>query len=251
MKAVILSAGQGRRLLPLTAEAPKCLLTIEETTIVEWQINQLLSSGVDQVTVVVGFGAEKVEHLLAKLYASEKVRTLYNPFYTVTDNLVSCWVARSQMTNDFVLLNGDTVFESTVIQRVLHAPAKPVTLTTDSKPAYDADDMKVSLNGQQLVRVGKNLTPEQSHAESIGLLLFRGDGPRLFCEAMDHALRAPAALKHWYLSVVDGMARSGVVWTASIQGLQWAEIDCPEDLEEARKLAASWGARPKGLVKTA
>lgn len=251
MKAVILSAGQGRRLLPLTAEAPKCLLTIEETTILEWQINQLLGGGVQDVTVVVGFGAERVEHLLESRYTTDRIRTLYNPFYTVTDNLVSCWIARSHMTGDFVLLNGDTVFEPGVVQRVLNAPAKPVTLTTDSKPAYDADDMKVSLRGQQLVRVGKDLMPAQTHAESIGLLLFRGDGPRLFCEAMDQALRAPSALKQWYLSVVDGMARTGLVWTASIHGLQWAEIDCAEDLEEARKMAGSWSARPKGLVKTA
>ncbi len=249
MQAIILSAGQGRRLLPLTAEAPKCLLTVEGATILEWQIDQLLASGIDHVTVVVGFGAEKVEHLLASRYTGEQVRTLYNPFYTVTDNLVSCWVARSQMTDDFVLLNGDTIFEPAVMPRILHSPSKPVTLTTDSKPAYDADDMKVSLSGQQLVRVGKDLAPELSHAESIGVLLFRGDGPRLFTEAMDRALRAPAALKQWYLSVVDGMARSGLVWAASIQGLQWAEIDCAADLEQARKMAGSWGARPKGLVR--
>lgn len=249
MNAVILSAGQGRRLLPLTAEAPKCLLQIEGTTIVEWQVDQLLASGVEHVTVVVGFGADKVEHLLASRYTRDRVRTLYNPFYTVTDNLVSCWVARSLMTGDFVLLNGDTVFEPAVVQRVLQAPSQPVTLTTDCKPAYDADDMKVSLSGQQLVRVGKDLRPEQSHGESIGLLLFRGDGPRLFSEAVDQALRAPAALKHWYLSVVDGMARAGLVWAASVQGLEWAEIDCAADLEEARKMAASWGARPKGLVR--
>lgn len=250
MNAVILSAGQGRRLLPMTAEIPKCLLTIESTPIVEWQINQLLASGVDHVTVVVGFGAEKVEHLVSSRYTSDQVQTLYNPFYTVADNLVSCWVARSKMTDDFLLLNGDTVFESAVMSRILRSPPQPVTLTTDSKPAYDADDMKVSLRGPQLVRVGKDLTPEQSHGESIGLLLFRGDGPRLFSEAIDRALRLPTALKHWYLSVIDGMARSGLVWTASIQGLQWAEIDSAADLEQARRLAASWSTRPKSLVRT-
>ncbi len=250
MKAIILSAGQGRRLLPLTAEAPKCTLSIEGCTIVEWQIKQLLACGVDHITVVVGFGAEKVERLLANRYGREQVRTLYNPFYTFTDNLVSCWVARWQMTDDFILLNGDTVFETAVMQRVLGAPSHPVTMATDRKPVYDADDMKVSLDAQRLVRVGKDLTPEQSHAESIGLLLFRGEGPSLFSEAVDQALRAPNALKQWYLSVIDGMARSGVVWAVSIHGLQWAEIDCVADLEQARKLVASWYARPKSLVRT-
>lgn len=242
MKAIILSAGQGRRLLPLTAEVPKCALQIGGRSLVEWQITQLIKCGVDQVTVVVGFGAEKVEHLLLSHYRPDHVQTLYNPFFAVSDNLVSCWLARHLMTEDFILLNGDTLFEEPILDRLLGSPSRPVTLVTDSKSAYDADDMKVMLDGHRLLRVGKTLQPEQSHGESIGMMLFRGSGPGLFAGAVEGALRKPQALKQWYLSVIDEMAQSGLAWTCPIHGLAWTEVDCSADLEDAQKLVTSWDA---------
>lgn len=242
MKAVILSAGQGRRLLPLTAESPKCILRIHGQPLIEWQMRELAKCGISQVTVVVGFGADQVEQFLADRYKPHQVQALYNPFFAVSDNLASCWVARTEMTEEFILLNGDTLFEAAVLQRLLDAPARPVTMATDRKRAYDADDMKVAVNGDGLVKVGKDLAPEQADGESIGMLLFRGEGPALFRAAVERALRAPCALKQWYLSVIDTMAQSRLVWTLSIHGLRWVEVDCSADLDEAAKLVAGWAA---------
>jgi choline kinase len=93
-----------------------------------------------------------------------------------------------------------------------------------------------------VLRVGKTLQPDQSHGESIGMMLFRGNGPDLFVRAIEGAIRKPQALKQWYLSVIDEMAQSGLVWNCSIQGLRWAEVDYPVDLEDAQKLVTSWDA---------
>jgi choline kinase len=240
MKAIILSAGQGRRLLPLTEGVPKCALPIHGRSLLEWQLAALVECGVDEVKVVVGFAADHVERLLAAATAPPRLNTIYNPFHAVADNLASCWVARHEMTEDFILLNGDTLFEAAVGRRLVTAPAKPVRLAIDKKAGYDADDMKVSLDGERLVRVSKQLPPEASHAESIGMMIFRGEGPRLFREALERTIRRPDALRLWYLSVIDELARSGIVWTASIEGLGWAEIDFPDDLETAAKLVADW-----------
>lgn len=240
MKAVILSAGQGRRLLPLTEGIPKCALTIHGRSLLEWQLAALVRCGVDEITVVAGFAADHVERILAAAAIPARVRTIYNPFHAMADNLVSCWVARHEMTEDFVLLNGDTLFEVAVGRRLLAAPPAPVRLAVDRKPAYDPDDMKVSLDGERLVRVGKQLPPEASHAESIGFMAFRGEGPARFREALERAVRRPEAMRLWYLSVIDEMARSGVVWTVSIEGLEWAEVDFPEDLDAAAKLVPAW-----------
>jgi choline kinase len=57
---------------------------------------------------------------------------------------------------------------------------------------------------------------------------------------VDRALRRPEALRRWYLSVIDEMAQAGQAAVRSIQGLEWAEVDCPEDLDRAEKLAARW-----------
>jgi choline kinase len=239
LKAVILSAGQGRRLLPLTADIPKCLLRIGGLSILEWQLQELAKCGIDHVKVVVGFGAGKVETLLDEYIQKGLVRTIYNPFYAVADNLASCWVARHEMTEDFIILNGDTLFESTVLTRLLAAHPHPVTLVTDCKELYDADDMKVQLNGKTLTRVGKDIPPSEAHGESIGMIMFRGEGPALFSQAVEYALRQPESLKKWYLSIIDELAQSGKVSTVSIKGLRWTEIDNSADFDQAHKLIES------------
>ena len=236
MKAILLSAGQGRRLLPLTETIPKCLLELHGQSLIEWQMHELAKCGIDDVTVVVGFGAEHVEELLKTQSIIPHIRMVYNPFFGIADNLVTCWVARPEMDEDFLLLNGDTVFEAQVLDRALNAPIRPVTMVMDRKSTYDADDMKLILNGESLVKVGKDISPELADGQSIGMLLFRGDAPALFQQALERAIRTPQALKQWYLSVIDDMAQSGFVWTHSIQGLQWAEIDCAEDLDQAETI---------------
>ena len=96
--------------------------------------------------------------------------------------------------------------------------------------------MKLIVNEEQLVNVGKNFSLAQANGKSIGVLRFQGDGPALFQQAMERLMRTPQALKQWYLSVIDDMAQAGFVWTCSIRGLQWAEIDCVEDIEQAEKI---------------
>ena len=236
MKAIILSAGPGRRLLPLTAEVPKCLLPVDaDHPALELQLRMLARCGVRCATIMVGFGAEKVERFLATHpIEGIEVRTRYNPFFETTNNLVTCWLAVHEMTEDFVLLNGDTLFETEVLRRVLASHEAPVTLAIDQKAEYDEDDMKVVLSGDgRLKAVGKTLATPRVDGESIGLMVFRGQGVEAFRAELDAAMRDPAALHKWYLDVINTMAGSLLVETALIEGLWWTEIDTLEDLAKA------------------
>jgi choline kinase len=236
MKAIILSAGQGKRLLPLTAELPKCAVAVHGQPMIEWQIDELLKCGVEDISVVLGYGADKVEDLLDERYGRGSIRTLFNPFFSVADNLGSCWIARTEMTEDFIILNGDTLFQAEVLDRLLSSAPHPITVTIDRKRGYDSDDMKVILDGERLLRIGKDLPLDQVHAESIGMLLFRGEGASLFRRSVETLMRNPASLKRWYLSVIDELAQRTAVWTCCIEGLAWGEVDCPADLKRAEEV---------------
>lgn len=241
MKAIVLSAGQGRRLLPLTARIPKCLLPVDgETSVLRRQLELLSGAGLTRVLVVTGFGARRVEESLREAPTPGlSVETLFNPFYATSDNLATCWLARHAMREDFLLLNGDTLFEPAALERLLAAPPAPITVTIDRKPAYDEDDMKVSLDQRgRLLAIGKSLPAEAVGAESIGMLLFREAGAKLFVEGLERALHEPGALRRWYLSVVNDLAQDHAIETCSIQGLWWQEIDAAADLERARAAAA-------------
>lgn len=237
MKAVVLSAGQGKRLLPLTEENPKCLLPVRgDEPILGWQLAALARAGIDHAVVVIGFGAERVEAwLAANPVAGLACETLINPFYRTSDNLISCWLARGAMSDDFLLLNGDTIFEDAVLARVLEVSA-PIALAIDHKPTYDDDDMKVSLDSRgRLLAIDKWLARPMVGGESIGLLSFRGSGPKLFTTALEEAVRRPEAMRQWYLSVVHRIAQATAVETASVRGLWWREIDSASDLYGARR----------------
>lgn len=241
MRAVILSAGQGSRLLPLTEGRPKCLLPLGPRTLIEWQIWALAQGGVDDIAVVVGYHAQDVVDLLRKLEGPKlRIRTIFNPFYKLADNLASCWLARHEMDRDFVILNGDTVIEPDCFKRLIASPMAPITVTIDKKDSYDSDDMKVQLKGTRLLDIGKTLTPEHTNGESIGMLLFRGAGPKLFTDTLDAIMHAPEGLKWWYLRAIGQIAQRHQVETCSIEGLRWGEVDFPADLERVASLVADF-----------
>jgi choline kinase len=232
--------------MPLTESRPKCLLPVAGTPVLEWQLRALAANGITDVTVVTGFGAHSVDEMLAGLGSfAAGVKSRFNPFFAVADNIGSCFLARDVLEQGSreggcVLLNGDTLFEPAILGRLLQAPPAPITVTIDRKAHYDDDDMKVSLDGLRLLAIGKTLSPERTHGESIGMLLFRGDGGARFAAGVEAVLRRPDGLKRWYLSVIDALAAETEVRVASIEGLSWGEIDFPADVMRAELLGKRW-----------
>lgn len=228
-------------MLPFTERQPKCLLPVAGRSVLAWQVRALAEAGIDRCTVVVGFAADLVRSALSALEVRPgQLQALFNPLFDRSDNLVSCWVAREEMRSDFVLLNGDTVFEPELLQRLLASRGFPVTVAVDGKARYDADDMKIRRAGRRLLAIGKDLSAAEANGESVGALVFRGEGPRLFRDALERAMQGSDAHSLWYPSAVAELARQGVVGTVSIDGLGWAEIDSPEDLVTASRLVESW-----------
>jgi choline kinase len=239
-KAIILSAGKGSRLLPLTAERPKCLIELSGRTLLDWQLDTLIAAGISDIVVVTGFRDHLVD---AAVSTRAGVRTLFNPFYHVADNLGSVWLTREELDRDTLLLNGDTLVSPALVARVLAARTGAIAVTIDEKADYDADDMKVLRDGDRLLRIGKALAPGSYNAESIGLLAFRREGPRLFADQVDQMMRTPDGTRRWYLRAIDALAVAGTeVNTVSIAGEAWQEVDFPEDVEKAQALTARWTA---------
>jgi choline kinase len=242
-RAIILSAGKGSRLLPLTADRPKCLIEMSGRTLLEWQLDALFAAGISDTVVVAGFGVELVESVLARRGPHRgKVSVIFNPFYHVADNLGSAWMARSAMDRDFLLLNGDTLITPALAARLLAAAPAPITLAVDTKAHYDADDMKVLCEGNRLVRVDKGLAAGSYNAEAIGLVRFIGEGRAAFRDTIEKMMRTPEGTSQFYLRAIDRLADTGIVHAAQIGGLEWTEVDYPADLVIARSLTARWAA---------
>jgi L-glutamine-phosphate cytidylyltransferase len=244
MKAIILSAGQGSRLGHLTDDKPKCLIEFAGRTLLDRQLDTLAANGVDDVVVVTGFRDDQVEAAIAKRAGGPNVRTVYNPFYKVADNLGSLFVAKHELSGDCLVWNGDTLVSNALMARVVANQQPGICVTIDRKPSYDEDDMKVVTDGEgRLHAIGKRLPQHNVNAESIGLLAFRDGGAEQFSEAIERAIRTSEGTTIWYLRVIHQIAQKADVWTLDIQGEEWGEVDFPEDVEVARALAERWDAK--------
>lgn len=247
--AVLLCAGQGRRLAPLTDDRPKCLVSVAGQTMLAWQLRALAAAGIEDVTVVTGFEGAAVETALKVIAPPMPATCLHNPFYGVADNISSCWVARDLIGDDTVLINGDTLFDPRILIRLLDEAAAPITVTIDRKNSYDADDMKVSVSEGRLLRISKTLT-DDVNGESIGMIRFQNGGGGRFGQHLSVKLHDQAALKLWYLSIIDELAKIGDVGVVSIEGLPWAEIDFLHDIPIAAERidAFTWPAPASGAA---
>lgn len=128
-RAIILSAGQGSRLLPLTAELPKCLIPLSGRTLIAWQIEALVANGVEEIHVVTGFQTDLVEEELKRLERPGlALKVHFNPFYKVA-TIGSCWIAREAMAEDYLILNGDTLVSHALVARVQQGGRYPICVT--------------------------------------------------------------------------------------------------------------------------
>jgi L-glutamine-phosphate cytidylyltransferase len=240
LKALILAAGRGRRLLPYTHQTPKCLLALEpQVTILQRQIALLSAAGIDRIVVVAGFGFDQIRAATA---GDSRVRIMYNPFYAVADNLISLWAARGEMDEDLLIINGDNVFHPDLPSFLLKPIAADCQLLVQQKMTYDDDDMKVCIRSGRLQAIGKDLPATQTDAESVGLLSFRGQGVAQLYGILEEAVQSERAMTSYYLDGIQRLASSGIgIQCVDIGPLPWEDIDTPQDLARVRSDPGRFG----------
>lgn len=232
MIVIILAAGRGERLRPLTEDRPKCLIEAHPgVTIIDLQLRSIATvPEIESVVVVTGYRAEQVESYLAKGTAVP-VTTVYNPFYDVSNDLVSLWTATRFMTEPFIVLNGDDVFVPKVMADLVAAPGD-ICAVIDQKPSYDADDMKVELSDGNLTAIGKDLPLDRADGESIGMIRFSGTGRAAMSRALERLVRTNDYRSIHWLAAIQELIKDGERVNYSLCTPEhWAEIDIHFDLD--------------------
>ena len=113
MKAIILAAGEGCRLGKIGEGRPKCLINIEDNTLLEIQINTLHACGIDDISIVRGYEGEKIDVPGLKYYN--------NPDYASTNMSYCLFCARKEMTGDILILYADILHKEQVIKRLIES----------------------------------------------------------------------------------------------------------------------------------
>jgi choline kinase len=240
MQAVILAAGEGTRLAPLTLTTPKCLIEIAGRPVLDYQLRALRAAGARVTTVVTGSLAQKVESYLAPLSGTQ---TVHNEVFKTTNILVSFWRALRDAVvdgEDLIVIAGDVVFEEGLLAKLDAVPGAGLVLCVNRK-ACGEEEVKVLLDGDRVSELGKKLDPAKAYGEFLGVFMVRAAlVPAV--KTLAGGMVAGGEEKAYLFNMLNRLIseKKADVKAFEVGDALWEEIDFYEDIERV-------SAKLKGL----
>ena len=237
MKAIVLCAGSGRRLRPPTGDRPKCLLRIGGRTILEFCLDNLEAAGIHDVVLVTGYKRALIERLVRER-DGDRISCVVNENFASTNTAVSLRLALSHVDDDFILINGDVLFEGSILLDLLSSP-DPNSVVVDADILLEAEEVKVMARNGRLMKISKVLEPRQCQGEAIGIYKISrnlvSDLVRIYAE-----LERNGEFHHYFEKGFERLLEAGggdsrVFGLSFTRGRPWAEVDTFEDYEYARR----------------
>ena len=118
--ALLLAAGTGKRLQPLTDSIPKCLIEVGGTPILERLIDNLCDNGFKRLVIVVGYLGHSIQRFVNEYSGGLEIELITNPLFQTTNNIYSLWLARKKIQKSFLLLESDLIFETSQLEGLLY-----------------------------------------------------------------------------------------------------------------------------------
>ncbi len=228
-RAIVLAAGAGTRLNPMTNGLPKCLVPFGERRLVDLQIAALQAAGVEDIVLVVGFETDQVRRHLRGL---PDVRFVENPDFGSTNSIYSLYLARAFLDRETFLFNCDIVFHPALLERML-AGDRPNAIAVDSRMQRVPGEMNVRIrDGGEVTAIGKSLDPSSCQAQSVQLARFDSAGARSVAEEVER-LVAGQRKDVFPTSAYGPLIERGELFAVEGGDLPWAEIDSVDDYNAA------------------
>lgn len=232
MKAVILAAGMGKRLKPLTDDKPKAFLPINEKEIIYYSLEKLESDDIYEVIIVTGFMDSYLKKKLGNRYGSIDIEYVTNKEYGSTGSMYSLSKTEGIVDDDILLLESDLIYEGRAIDMLIDHPYPDVILASSVRGT--GDEVYIHANDDGFITdLGKNIEDTGAIGELVGItklsLPFLN---KLYRKAEDDYRKGKK--NYHYEEVIFKLSKEHPVKCLYAEDLIWTEIDTYSDLEYAR-----------------
>jgi len=236
MKALILAAGVGKRLKPITHCIPKTLIKIEDKPILGHILTNVRRCGIKDVLIVTGYKSELIQKYVGDgTRWGLDVNYCHNKWYSATENILSVQLAAKELLGDkFVLINADDLFSPVILQRLIEARGD-IVLAVDGEGTLGTEEMKVSVDENGRVNgVSKELNPSESFGEDIGIMKFSEEGGKAFLNAVEDVIQKKGSHFYFQEALHYLTNQEYPINYIDIENEPWIEIDDHFDLKCAK-----------------
>lgn len=235
MTYIILSAGKGVKLQPLTLNHPKSLYKLDDkTTILQRLVRKIRKSDTEaEIVVVVGYMYKQIQ----KELEDDNVKFIHNPFYSVTNSMGSLWFAKDFLQRENVtIVNGDIVASDELIQDVVSQHTDYPYVLFDSTHK-DSNKYNVQVQGNLVCVMSKNLTEFEGNYASITKL--DAVSSRFLLEQLNQMVNEEMYSLFFEDALVQMIFQKNFeLYYKDIKEYKWTEVDCVDDLLKARQIQA-------------
>jgi len=237
MKAIILAAGEGKRLMPYTSGIPKCMVNVGGRPLIEYQIDILKKSGINDIIIVKGHHENKIKINGTKSFTNKR--------YYETNMVSSLFCAESELNGEVIISYGDIVYSDSILKKLIKSKHN-ISVAIDlewkrywierfENPLDDAESLVLDKKGR-IVDIGKpaqNYT--QINGQYIGLMKFSSQGikslKKIFYKSKEAKQIQNKNLSNAFMTdLLQTLIDEGInVWPVNVQG-EWVEIDTVIDL---------------------
>ena len=249
MIGVILSAGMGKRLMPLTKDIPKPLLEINGMTLLERMIRHCMDAHIEKFIVVVGYKKDKVIDFSKKLEEKYNIsiKIIENNRYDVTNTSISTHCASKYIQDnnldDFLIINGDNVVDPKLIVKI--ASKKNTSMIIDNFKDLNEESFKLIISNESpnedktitsgiIEEIGKEIDISTSTGEFIGISKVSKEDVNDFNEILEHIIHEDE--QNYYDFAYKKLSKIKKIDFVLTNGLKWTEIDDYNDWIYAKEL---------------
>jgi choline kinase len=228
MKAIILAAGLGTRLRPITNEIPKCMVSVNGIKIIDKQINNLVSNGIEDILVVAGYKSDVLTSHVNNNFPF--VKLLDNTRYAETNNMYSLYLTCDFVKeNDFLLMNADVYYDSMIISNLLQNTYN--SLIACDRSQYLEESMKITFNNK-INHISKNIKKDEYYAVSIDVYKISKEAANILFDDIKNTIEIKKDENSWTEMALDHIFDKTNFQPCVIKD-RWVEIDNFEDLAKA------------------